>query len=466
MIKVNGPARVAAGPPIAGARRLGLRGTPIQAPLAWRRDFIPRFSSPALEPPLSEPFPIPVAIPATQPYGTQLMESLSTLAVEFWSLIVNAWQQGVLGLDIGRILVALGILGLFYVLRDLFTRIVIASLKRLAARSKTQLDDMLVEAIAPPLRLLVITAGIFAADRYLAPEGLAAAVLFRLEQSLVVAAIFWALYNATHPLTRIFRHLEAVLSREMVDWLVTAARVALMLLGGATVLQIWGIEVGPIIAGLGLFGVAVALGAQDLFKNLLAGLSILVEKRFGIGDWVKVDGIVEGVVEHIGFRSTRIRRFDKAPVFVPNTAFSDNAVTNFTAMTHRRIYWKIGVEYRTTKEQLKTIRDGIEAWLLGNDEFAHPPEVPLFVRIDAFNDSSIDIMVYCFTRSTVWGDWLAAKERLAYAIKDIVEGAGTAFAFPSTSVYVESLPGDGPESFTPPTDAPRGAAGTAARTAP
>ena len=378
------------------------------------------------------------------------METLTTLALDFWTLIHGVWTDGLLGVDFGRLLVALGILAVFYVLRGLFTRIVLAACKRLAARTETRLDDMFVEAVASPVRLLVVTAGIFAADRYLAPEGLPATILYNLERSLVVVAIFWAIYNATRPLSQLFRHLESILTREMVDWLITASRIAVILLGGATVLQIWGIQVAPLIAGLGLFGVAVALGAQDLFKNLLAGLSILVEKRFAVGDWVRVEGIVEGVVEQIGFRSTRVRRFDKAPVFVPNTAFADSAVTNFTAMTHRRIFWKIGVEYRTTKDQLREIRDGIEAWLMGNDAFARPPEVPLFVRIDTFNDSSIDIMVYCFTRTTVWGEWLEAKERLAYAIKDIVEGAGTGFAFPSTSIYVESLPGEGPEVFAPP----------------
>ena len=185
---------------------------------------------------------------------------------------------------------------------------------------------------------------------------------------------------------------------------------------------------------------AVALGAQDLFKNLIAGLSILIEKRYRKGDWVLVDGIVEGTVETIGFRSTTVRRFDKAPVYVPNQILSDGAVTNFSEMTHRRIYWKIGVEYRTTREQLETVRNGIESYLLESDKFGKPPEVPLFVRIDAFNDSSIDIMVYCFTKTTNWGEWLEIKEQLALALKTIVEEAGTGFAFPSQSVYVEVLP--------------------------
>ena len=199
-----------------------------------------------------------------------------------------------------------------------------------------------------------------------------------------------------------------------------------------------------------MFGVAVALGAQDLFKNLISGLLIISEKRFNIGDWINVDGVVEGTVEGMGFRSTIVRRFDKAPVYVPNAKLADSAVTNFSSMTHRRIFWHIGVEYRTTVDQLRKIRDGIEVYILENDEFAGPGEVPTFVRIDKFSDSSIDIMLYCFTRTIVWGQWLEIKERLAVKVKEIVEGAGSSFAFPSRTIYMSSIAGDKPEIFVPP----------------
>jgi MscS family membrane protein len=372
------------------------------------------------------------------------------LAANFWSVLVTFWNDGVLGIDFTRLLVVAGILIFFYVLRGLFARIVLVTVRQWAKNTDTNFDDMVIEAVSPSLKLLVVTVGVFVAGQYLALEGIGGVIVDNLVRSMVAVAFFWALYNITKPLTLVFKRLEAVLTREMVDWLITATRIGVVLLGLATILQIWGIQVAPLIAGLGLFGVAVALGAQDLFKNLLAGLSILVEKRFGVGDWVKVDGVVEGTVEQIGFRSTRIRRFDKAPVFVPNTEFADSAVTNFSAMTHRRIYWKIGIEYSATKDQLQQVRNGIEAYVLGNEDFAKPPEVPLFVRIDAFNDSSIDIMLYCFTRTTVWGEWLEIKEQLALAIKGIVEGTGTGFAFPSTSIYLESLPAGAPEVFEPP----------------
>lgn len=370
---------------------------------------------------------------------------------ELWALVVEVWETGALGYDIGHFLTAVAIFLAFYLLRGIFTRFIFSFVDRWVADTETKIDDHLHDALADPVKATFIVVGAFFAFDYLALEGTPAELARATVQSLIAFTIFWALHNCIKPLSLLLGELEKLLTSEMVEWMVAGARWGVILIGAATILQIWGIQVAPIIAGLGLFGVAVALGAQDLFKNLIGGLSILIEQRFRRGDWIKVDGVVEGTVEGIGFRSTTVRRFDKAPVYVPNQKLSDAAVTNFTAMTHRRIYWKIGLEYRSTLGQLRQVRDGIEAYLLSADEFAKPPEVPLFVRVDAFNDSSIDIMIYCFTKTTKWGEWLEIKEKFAYAIKEVVEDAGTGFAFPSQSVYVEMLPENNA------TDGPQGA---------
>ena len=124
-----------------------------------------------------------------------------------------------------------------------------------------------------------------------------------------------------------------------------------------------------VVYGLGLFGVAVALGAQDLFKNLISGILVLVEKRFKIGDWIYVDGIIEGVVERIGFRSTVIRKFDKSIATIPNASFAENAVVNITETTNWRISWIITLQYSSTIDQLKNIRDQIEKFITTNKDF-------------------------------------------------------------------------------------------------
>lgn len=369
---------------------------------------------------------------------------------EFWNVVLDVWKKGLLGIDLGRIIAAVFIFIGFLLLRRFFTKIIMGRLNALTRRTKTTLDDDALEVIKRPLEFLPIILGLFFATEFLSLEGSVAEMADKLIRSLIVFVIFWSLVRLVKPFSVFAKRLETVLTSSMVDWLIKAVNVAFIFIAAATILEIWGIKIGPIIAGLGLFGVAVALGAQDLCKNLISGILILAEQRFNIGDWIRVDGMVEGTVESIGFRSTLVRRFDKAPVFVPNASLSDQSVINFSEMTHRRINWIIGVEYGTTIEQLRQIRNGIEAYILTNDSFANPPTVPTFVRIDKFNDSSIDIMVYCFTNTTVWGDWLEIKELLAYEIKKIVEKAGTGFAFPSQSIYVESMPTEHAEVFIPP----------------
>lgn len=369
---------------------------------------------------------------------------------DFWALVKDVWGTGVFGMDIATLLSALGIFVVFLVLRGLIARFVIGTLRLKTKRTKTLLDDEMLDALEAPIRMLPIVLGAFIALDYLPLKASHQDVADSLVKSLITIALFWGLHRAMTPLSRLLVRLEQIFTPIMIDWLVKTIKILIAFIGIAAVLEVWGIQVGPILAGLGLFGVAVALGAQDLFKNLIAGILIIAEQRFNKGDWIRVDGVVEGTVEQIGFRSTMVRRFDKAPVFVPNANLSDNAVTNFSSMTHRRIYWHIGLEYSSSIEQLRDIRDQIESYILTNSDFANPEDVSTFVRIDRFSDSSIDIMLYCFTNTTQWGEWLKIKEQLAFAIKKIVEEAGSSFAFPSQSLYVEALPGDAPEVFVPP----------------
>lgn len=363
----------------------------------------------------------------------------STFA-EFWALVVTVWQQGFAGVSVGELIVAALILLLGFALRRLFVRVISKRLMRLAQRTSYSFDDILIKALEAPLAFIPVVIACFFATQALPLQGTALTLAYDIDRTLVAFAIFWLLYAATTPLTEGMLQPGRILTGEMVSWLGKSLKVAILALGAAVILEIWGIRVAPLLAGLGLFGVAVALGAQDLFKNLIAGLFLIAERRFRVGDWIKVDSLVEGTVEQIGFRTTTVRRFDKAPVFVPNSKLSDSAVTNFSRMTQRRIYWKIGVTYGTNSAQLKTICDGIKTYVSENDAFAKPPVVPLFVRVDEFAASSINIMLYCFTHTTVWGEWLEIKEDLAHAIKEIVEGAGSSFAFPSTSIYLESMP--------------------------
>lgn len=387
--------------------------------------------------------------PIAAQLGIGMNELIEQLNV-FWALVAEVWHEGFLGVDIGSGVIAVGIFFVFLVLRGLLARFIIGSLRVFTKRTPWKFDDLALEAIDPPMRAVPVVLGLFVAIYYLELEGKTHEIATDITRTMITIVLFWAVYRAIGPLSRVFRSLEKIISREFVEWIVKTLKVVVIVVGAATILQLWGIQIGPIIAGAGLFGVAVALGAQDLFKNLIAGILILGERRFRHGDWVRVEGLVEGTVESIGFRSTVVRRFDKAPVMVPNAQLSDTAVINFSQMIYRRIYWHIGVEYSTNIEQLRQIRDGIEKYIIDHEDFVPADRASTFVRIDRFNDSSIDILVYCFTETTKWGDWLKIKEELAYKIMEIVHEAGTGFAFPSTSLYIESIPSERPEAFVPP----------------
>jgi MscS family membrane protein len=365
---------------------------------------------------------------------------------DLWSIVMDVWQTSFLGVSVGHGMAALGVLLLGILVRGLVAHWLLAFLRRMSERTETKIDDAVVAALEGPAKLVPVIVSLFFAINILQLGGDGALRGHQFVQSLVVIALFWALHNAVGPLSHALESSRSSLTPVMVDWMTKALRIVFMIVGAAAVLQVWDIPVAGIVAGFGLFGVAIGLGAQDLFKNLISGILILTEKRFLPGDWILVDGVVEGTVEEINFRSTVVRRFDKGPVYVPNSKLSDNAVTNFSRMTHRRIKWAIGVRYDTTSEQLREIRDKVLAYLAENPAFAAPPEVATFMRVDAFGPSSIDFLLYCFTKTTNWGEWLERKEELAIFLKETVEAAGTEFAFPSTSVYLES----GAEVFQPP----------------
>ena len=260
-------------------------------------------------------------------------------------------------------------------------------------------------------------------------------VVDTINRTLITILIFWVIHQIIEPISYILSGLDKILTRELIGWIIKSLKILIFILGLAAVLELWGIKIGPIIAGLGLFGVAVALGAQDLFKNLISGILVLVEKRFKIGDWIAVEGIIEGIVEKIGFRSTTIRKFDKSLAIIPNFQFAENAVVNVSETSNWLISWIITLQYDTTVDQLKKIRDEIENHINSSEDYN--TSIGVAVRVDKFSDSSIDMYVRCFTKSRSWSNWLDVKERLAIAIKEIVEKNGASFAFPSQSIYVE-----------------------------
>ena len=367
---------------------------------------------------------------------------------DFTNLFVDVWSSGIFGINVSEIIIGFIIFLLFYILRSFFARFLIGRIYKIVRKTKTEVDDVVVKVIEGPLKFLPVVVGFFIATSYIDFNNDLIGFIEKANRTLITVFIFWLLHQLIVPFSFLIKNFEEKLTTALVDWTLKGLKVIVIILAIVAILELWGIKVGPVIAGLGLFGVAVALGAQDLFKNLISGIMILMERRFMIGDVIHVGGEAEGTVEQIGFRSTLIRQFDSNIVTVPNFKFAEQSFTNYSRRVHRRIKWIIGLEYRTTVEQLKNIRNNVKNYIDNNDLFANDGSSyykSSFVRIENFSDSSIDMLVECFVNTSEWAKFIEIKEKLAMQIKEIVENEKAGFAFPSQSIYVESTPNDNKE---------------------
>jgi MscS family membrane protein len=333
----------------------------------------------------------------------------------FSEMFLSVWSKGIYGVDIFQILIGIGIFFIFLIFRGIISKIIIKRLKAITKKTTNKLDDTFVEAMEGPAKFLPIVLGFFIASYYMSFGDDSRVVVDTINRTLITILIFWIIHQIVEPISYILSGLDKMLTRELIGWIIKSLKILVFILGLAAVLELWGIKIGPIIAGLGLFGVAVALGAQDLFKNLISGILVLVEK--------------------IGFRSTTIRKFDKSLAIIPNFQFAENAVVNVSETSNWLISWIITLQYDTTVNQLKTVRNEIENYINKSEDYN--TSIGVAVRIDKFSDSSIDMYVRCFTKNDSWNEWLSVKERLAIEIKQIVEKNNASFAFPSQSIYIE-----------------------------
>jgi MscS family membrane protein len=295
----------------------------------------------------------------------------------------------------------------------------------------------LLASLKKPLGFIPLTIALYIIAIYLPLSGMADLFATNLIKALIAFTIFSALANSVTPIFNAVTS-TAILTKSMTMWLERSARMIIWVIALGIILDIFGIQIGPLVAGLGLFSVAIALGAQDLFKNLISGILIIGENRFQPGDRIEVPGELHGMVEDIGFRSTVIRMFDTAPMMVPNKDLSDVKVINHGKMEYRRIYWTINLIYSTTQKDLAKICETITDYLANSEQFVVHPEQESFARTAELAASSIDIKVLCYSKPVGLTDFSKIKQSLIFEIIKIVRANGSEFAFPSSSVYLEN----------------------------
>lgn len=328
---------------------------------------------------------------------------------------------------------ALLILLLFIFLRRVFTRYILATIFKLTARTATELDDSIARSWEKPLRDFFIVLGAYLALTLLPLSASQDLLVLKTFRSAVVILIAWGIYTFIATDSSLFNHFKSRFDNILIPFFSKSLRLMVIIMAVLIVATEWGYDINGLIAGLGLGGLAVALAAKDALANIFGGIVIIMEKPFAIGDWILTPS-VEGTVEDITFRSTKIRTFAQALVTVPNSTLANEPITNWSRMGKRQVTFHLGVTYSTSREKLlrcvKAIRKMLED---------HPGihKETIMVNFERFNESSLDIFLYFFTTTTVWKEYLEVREDVNFKIMEILEREGVEIAFPSRSVYIE-----------------------------
>ncbi|MFT7823881.1 MAG: mechanosensitive ion channel family protein [Sulfurimonas sp.] len=364
---------------------------------------------------------------------TEVQKMLTPIYESFPSLANTIW-----GVPYANLIAATLVFILFLLLRRLLTSVVMVFLQKLAKKSSTYHDDRIISALKGPLGLIFILIGAHLFFLLIFKE---TETIKNILNTFIVYAIFWMILSIVDNMKNVVYNITAKLNRdlskEVGNFMLALIKVLIAGIGLGAMLQVWGINVTALIASLGIGGLAFALAAKDTIANLFGSFSLLADRTIRIGEWIIVNN-VEGVVEDIGMRTTKIRSFGKSLITVPNHIIANNPVENFSRRGIRRIKMDIGLTYATTTEQITTIVKEIKTMLLKHEGISH--DDTLLVNFESFGNSSLNLFVYTFANTASWEEYLKIREDINLKIMQIVEKNDSSFAFPSQSIYVESMP--------------------------
>ncbi len=358
--------------------------------------------------------------------------------MDIWQEIDELFDYISSNQNVFRIIGAFLIIVTALALRRLFVKVVSVLLARFTKKTKTQIDDHLVDVIHPPLCFTFITIGVLFAVALLdLPQRYDDFINDKIISSMFAFAVFWAAYRAAGIASEYIESFAEKTNTRIDDMLMpllkNSIKTLVAVIGVIVIVDRWGYNVAGLLAGLGLGGLAFALAARDTASNLFGGITIMLDRPFSIGDWVKTPH-VEGTVEEMGIRSTRVRTFAQALVTVPNSMLINEPITNWSRMGKRRITYRLGLTYGTPPDKLRECITKIREMLM-----AHPGihKKTIFVYFEKFGESSLDIFMYFFTNTTVWQEFLEVQEDVNIKVMEIVDEMGLSVAFPSTSIYLE-----------------------------
>ncbi len=356
---------------------------------------------------------------------------MSDLAQTFGlSFLAASWLPQVL-----MVIVAVSLInaGAYYLLRHI---------EKIASRTPSVWDDALLKATRKPLTLIVwVTGTVFALE--IVHKHLGTPVfdfVAPTRDTLIIAALAWFLLRligqAARNIVAVSEATGEGVDRTTVDALSKLSRFTVIIVATLVILQNLGFSVSGVLAFGGIGGIAVGFAAKDMLANFFGGLTIYLDRPFTVGEWIRSpDHEIEGTVEYIGWRHTRVRAFNKNPIYVPNALFTTIVVENPTRMTNRRIKETIGIRYSDLDKMAAIVAD-VKAMLQAHPEI--DTDATLIVNFNAFAASSLDFFVYTFTKTVQWVHYHEVKQDVLLKIAGIIESHGAEIAFPTRTLHIES----------------------------
>jgi MscS family membrane protein len=318
--------------------------------------------------------------------------------------------------------------------------------EKLAARTPAVWDDALIKATRKPLTLILwVSAAAFAVQIVLKHSGTPLPdFVMHTRDTLIVVALAWFLLRLISNASKSILLRAAVagdgVDPTTIDALSKLGRFTVVILAGLIVLQTLGFSISGVLAFGGIGGIAVGFAAKDMLANFFGGLTIYLDRPFVVGEWIRSpDKEIEGTVEYIGWRHTRVRAFNKNPIYVPNALFTTIVVENPTRMTNRRIKETVGIRYADLDKMAAIVAD-VKAMLQTHPEI--DSSATLIVNFNQFGASSLDFFIYTFTKTVEWVHYHEVKQDVLLKTAAIIQTHGAEIAFPTRTLHIESDPGE------------------------
>jgi len=338
-----------------------------------------------------------------------------------------------------RLLLVLLTLAAVVVARIILTAIALRPLRRLTARTVTDIDDQALDAIVPAIRLILLAIALAICTQILGASRSVSLIVTHLTRSLVIIGIMLAIYKLIDLFAPTGQRLFALTGLRIEDRLLpffrTGVKLVIIVMAVIILVQEWGYDVSGLIAGIGLGGLALSLAAQDTLANLFGFMAIVGDRPFDVGEYI-VTPDVEGSIERVGLRSTQVRRLDQALISVPNNKLANSAILNWSRLSKRRVDYILRVAYDASSEDLRLLLAKVRDMLRERPTVEPDSVVVYFIE---FGDSALHILVRCYLKLADWGQFTAEKELINLDIMDLVNELGLSLAFPSSSIYIENL---------------------------